>query len=551
MTIHRLSNPHSFVRECRQKGIRFEHLLEAVACMGQQKVCGLFEGRSARGGVGHISAGTLQNWLCTFQFSRDHPGVPDNDPFQSRGIQKKGNEYDDFVRIVMTPIEEDTRRSWETMSLQRLGDEAIRHGMTLGIRNTKAIQNLRERMMEMYRRRRERFWDAPTDDATADNDETQEYRLHNIFTLHEMAKQRGIPSAHMTKDEIIKSLEENDNRPPQQTEAPHDYDKMNSRQLKELAKQRSFTVYNNLNNTSLRELHRQYDEAVKDKKEEALTTATQTDGEVSEFHLTHENGERYPILIREDGMVNATLLCKAADKQFVHYQRNDRVQAFIEAVETDLQKSRTELIIVRQGGDPHLQGTWVHRLIAIDCARWLNPRFALQVIKWTDELLTRGSVRIERPLLPILDRSDLDIEAETLESSCDLSTNTNNPSLYVAYIGDGLVKVGYSSCFPRRESKHLSSESPFGQFRLLRVFEISSQSIETQIHGLLDRYRAVYQKQKEVYRPSGSLEEFLGHVDHLLRKNDLRLQLQKAREEIMRLRLVNAELELRILKGTA
>jgi len=61
MTIHSLSNPHSFVRECRAKGICYADLQEAVLCIGQQKVCEFFDGRSNRGGSNNISAGTLQN----------------------------------------------------------------------------------------------------------------------------------------------------------------------------------------------------------------------------------------------------------------------------------------------------------------------------------------------------------------------------------------------------------------------------------------------------------------------------------------------------------
>jgi hypothetical protein len=31
---------------------------------------------------------------------------------------------------------------------------------------------------------------------------------------------------------------------------------------------------------------------------------------------------------------------------------------------------------------PQLQGTWVHRHVALDLARWLSPQFAVQVNEW-------------------------------------------------------------------------------------------------------------------------------------------------------------------------
>ena len=64
-----------------------------------------------------------------------------------------------------------------------------------------------------------------------------------------------------------------------------------------------------------------------------------------------------------------------------------------------------ELIIVKQGGIA--QGTWIHRKIAYHLAMWVHPPFAVCVSNWLDELFTTGSVKIEKPLLPILDRTTM------------------------------------------------------------------------------------------------------------------------------------------------
>lgn len=42
----------------------------------------------------------------------------------------------------------------------------------------------------------------------------------------------------------------------------------------------------------------------------------------------------------------------------------------------------TELVQSIQGGNPTLQGTWVHPQVAIHLAQWLSPKFAVQVTKW-------------------------------------------------------------------------------------------------------------------------------------------------------------------------
>jgi hypothetical protein len=280
------------------------------------------------------------------------------------------------------------------------GDEAIKYGITIGVRNAKAIKNLRERMKEMWNRRKRKFWSQKdiVVEENRDNDKTN-YNMNNIITLRQMAKNRGIVFLHKTKDEIIKLLEQYDDNKQNNVnnddeEQLLDYEKMNSRQLKELAKNRGFTKYNNMNNTNLRILLKEYDEALENKKQEEKNNEnieSSNEFETKEFQLVHENGNTFPILIREDGMVNATMLCKAGGKKFAHYQRNEQTQAFIEALKSDMQYSNTQLIIVKQGNSTKFeQGTWCHRLIAIDCARWLNAKFALQIIKWTDELLTKG-----------------------------------------------------------------------------------------------------------------------------------------------------------------
>lgn len=380
------------------------------------------------------------------------------------------------------------------------------------------------------------------------------YKMNNIITLRKIAKERGIVFLHKTKDDIIQLLEAYDNNKfDTREEASMDYEKMNSRQLKDLAKTRGFNQYNNMNNTNLRAMHQKYDEAVQKKKEDELqkiTISTTTDEktEAREFQLVHENGETFPILIREDGMVNATMLCKAGGKDFYDYQKTKQTQAFIEALKTEPNIVGSDIIFIKKGGDIRLQGTWCHRLIAIDCARWLNARFALQIIKWTDELLTKGYVKVEKPLLPILDRTELDLEAEELETRCNPLHYSNQFVLYVSYIGQGLVKIGASDCrIHEREIKHVSCESIYPQFRFIKIFPISSGVIEKTIHSLLERYRYPFEKQKEVYKPSGKLHEFIEMIGKMLEENDLKYQLMGKDQIILKLENENIELRNKIM----
>jgi hypothetical protein len=171
-------------------------------------------------------------------------------------------------------------------------------------------------------------------------------------------------------------------------------------------------------------------------------------------------------------------------------------------------------------------------------------------MKWTDELLTTGSVKIEKPLLPILDRTAMDLEAEELEKKCNPLLYSNQFVLYMAYIGDGgLVKIGSSDCrLSERESKHVSCESLYPQFRFIACFPISGGCIETTIHSLLDKYRFCYHKQKEIYKPEHTLQDFIDMIGKLLEEHDLRFQVQKLRQEIVDLKTRNVELEKRVMR---
>lgn len=95
--------------------------------------------------------------------------------------------------------------------------------------------------------------------------------------------------------------------------------------------------------------------------------------------------------MREDGYIDSTALCKAGNKMFAHYKTNKQTQDYLKALERNIV---TELINSIQGGNSQLQGTWVHRKVAIHLAQWISPHFAVHVSKWVDELLLTGKVEL-------------------------------------------------------------------------------------------------------------------------------------------------------------
>ena len=102
-----------------------------------------------------------------------------------------------------------------------------------------------------------------------------------------------------------------------------------------------------------------------------------------------------PICRRDsDGYVDATAMCQANGKRWNDYQRLDRTQEYLRALDAVTGNPATgeqaQLIQMTQGGPAHLQGTWIHPRLAVDLARWLNPAFAVWMDGWFLEHLEQA-----------------------------------------------------------------------------------------------------------------------------------------------------------------
>lgn len=112
----------------------------------------------------------------------------------------------------------------------------------------------------------------------------------------------------------------------------------------------------------------------------------------------------------DDGYINATAMCKAADRRIAKYLENDTTQAYLQELSSDVRIRISDLVQIVKGGEPHLQGTWVHPQVAINLAQWLSPKFAVQVSKWVYEWMSgKGEPKPEPTLPPHLRRHMLNI----------------------------------------------------------------------------------------------------------------------------------------------
>jgi hypothetical protein len=103
------------------------------------------------------------------------------------------------------------------------------------------------------------------------------------------------------------------------------------------------------------------------------------DNQIALFNALEINSTIITEMRQSDGYINATKLCQAAKKNFGHYMENKNTKQFIKELESVVGIPTTELIHKIQGGSPDKQGSWVHYKLAIHCAQWCCPKFAVAV----------------------------------------------------------------------------------------------------------------------------------------------------------------------------
>ena len=139
---------------------------------------------------------------------------------------------------------------------------------------------------------------------------------------------------------------------------------------------------------------------------------------------------------KSDGYINATQLCKAANKHFNDWFRLKSTNEYLISMETKTGIPVLDLINKNIGGE-HL-GTWIHPKVAINLAQWLSPEFAVQVSNWIYDLMTKGKVETNIKLLKEKDNEIKDKEKRIkhLEQKIlkKISTPKYDDSKFVVYL---------------------------------------------------------------------------------------------------------------------
>ena len=114
-----------------------------------------------------------------------------------------------------------------------------------------------------------------------------------------------------------------------------------------------------------------------------------------------EKYEGFPITFENKNgkmMVNATQMAKPFEGKTVsHWLSNNRTTELIACKSADSGIPTSELVVVVKGGEPSLQGTWLHEDLAIPFAQWLSPKFYIWCNDHIKELLKTGSTSLNLP----------------------------------------------------------------------------------------------------------------------------------------------------------
>lgn len=533
-----LSNPQAFKRECEDVGVTYDLLIEAQECLGKQACSKLFKGKCARGGGNVASSAMLDDWVYTLKYSIDNPEEKDKDPYRPRTVEPL-DEWKEFSTLVNTPIKEDIYNSWENLTPKKLGEEVRKYGLTFGTANSNAIKTLKERAMAMIERRLKNFWNKNSSDDSKEEIKELDYNSFNIFQLKEIAKDIGCTVYHQNKDELISNIKKREEELKSYSkEEKEQYSNMPLLTLKIIARNKGLNEYNNL------------------KKEDLVKSLTEFD-KIEEEKDKITLGGVEVISRPSDGYINASQLCKAGQKYYKDWFRIEKTQEFLNELSCELKldiltdkteclgggeisphpNTNVSLIEINQYNDSD-QSTWVHPRVAIHIAQWISPKFAVNVTGWIHKLLSTGSVKLERPVKSLSTLTEIDIQAEKLENEVKISEYTNELVIYCAYIGNGLVKIGFTdSNLVKRDKKHMSSESLYPQWRMIKFFKVSGKNIEKMVHDFLKHYKVDFFNQKEVYRPVKNLSNFIEEIEDFLKDNDLKMTIKMLQKENTDLRL--------------
>ena len=102
-------------------------------------------------------------------------------------------------------------------------------------------------------------------------------------------------------------------------------------------------------------------------------------------------GEFKVLMMRENGYINVTKLCKEGGKAFIHWRETKTSNIFVNELSSAIGIPISGLLIVINSGntDTSIRGTYAHPDLVPHIASWVSPSFAVKVSRIVNEYFVK------------------------------------------------------------------------------------------------------------------------------------------------------------------
>lgn len=95
-----------------------------------------------------------------------------------------------------------------------------------------------------------------------------------------------------------------------------------------------------------------------------------------------------------DSYVDLTQMCRVYGKRYPDWRRLKVTKEYIHQVSITVGIPTTDLVVTTLEGAPKNRGSWGHRLVALNLAKWLDPAFEVWCNQHLLELMETGTTSI-------------------------------------------------------------------------------------------------------------------------------------------------------------
>jgi hypothetical protein len=142
------------------------------------------------------------------------------------------------------------------------------------------------------------------------------------------------------------------------------------------------------------------------------------------YNIDRDDKTHYDI-IRKDGYINVTKLCKKGGKKFSHWKSLDKTKTLLNLLSSKLNISEQELIKFNKKGGNNERAIWVHPLIATNVANWISVEFSVALSYWIEEWRNTSKINNDKYLKELNNLNPYEKDRKEKEIQLRLQTELN------------------------------------------------------------------------------------------------------------------------------